>query len=44
MPVPGGYVVFMVMERVSGVSLVDFWDYDFLKREIIRGAFRDGLM
>ncbi|KKZ60974.1 hypothetical protein EMCG_04397 [[Emmonsia] crescens] len=43
MPVPGGYLVFMVMERVPGVPLVDFWDYDFEKREKIRAAFQEGL-
>ncbi|KAK2812929.1 hypothetical protein FQN50_000950 [Emmonsiellopsis sp. PD_5] len=44
MPVPGGYMIFIVMEKVPGVPLVDFWDYDFPKREMIRAAFRSALI
>ncbi|KAI1953687.1 hypothetical protein LOZ57_000028 [Ophidiomyces ophidiicola] len=43
LPVPGGYVVFILMQKVTGVPLVDFWDYDFDKREKIRAAFRNSL-
>lgn len=43
MPVPGGYIVFLLMEKVPGVPLVDFWQNDFEKRERIREAFRKGL-
>lgn len=39
MPVPNGYLVFLVMEEVSGVSLVDFWEYDRPKRDKIRASF-----
>ena len=44
MPIPGGYMVALVMEKVPGVDLRDFWDYDSPKRDKIRGAFRRGLM
>lgn len=43
MPVPNGYVVLILMEKVPGVPLVDFWNYDPNKRQKIRAAFREGL-
>lgn len=33
-------MVFLVMEKVPGVELDGFWDYDFEKRQKIRAAFR----
>ncbi|KAM5458249.1 hypothetical protein MaudCBS49596_000161 [Microsporum audouinii] len=39
-PVPDGYIVFIVMEKVPGVPLSNFWKYDLAKREKIRAAFR----
>ncbi|EZF78288.1 hypothetical protein H105_00680 [Trichophyton soudanense CBS 452.61] len=43
-PVPGGYMIFIVTEKVPGISLSQFWSYDLAKREKIRGAFRECLM
>ncbi|PGH11462.1 hypothetical protein AJ79_04837 [Helicocarpus griseus UAMH5409] len=40
---PGGYIVFIVMEKVPGVPLTDFWTYDRPKRDRIREAFRKSL-
>ncbi|KAK2812028.1 hypothetical protein FQN50_001737 [Emmonsiellopsis sp. PD_5] len=40
---PGGYIVFIVMEKVPGVPLTDFWTYDRPKRDRIREAFRKGM-
>ncbi|KAK2807049.1 hypothetical protein FQN50_005623 [Emmonsiellopsis sp. PD_5] len=44
MPVPGGYIFSILMERVPGVPLGDFWTYDPEKREKIRNSFRKGMM
>ncbi|KAL4939306.1 hypothetical protein BDV06DRAFT_225163 [Aspergillus oleicola] len=38
MPVPGGWMVFMLMEMIPGVPLNEFEDYDLAKREKIRQA------
>ncbi|KAK2746735.1 hypothetical protein FQN55_005462 [Onygenales sp. PD_40] len=43
MPVPKGYLVFIVMEKVPGVPLVKFWEYDLPKRDKIRASFRRSL-
>ncbi|PGH16755.1 hypothetical protein AJ80_05070 [Polytolypa hystricis UAMH7299] len=43
MPVPNGYLVFLVIEEVPGMSLIDFWEYDRPKRDKIRAAFRRSL-
>jgi hypothetical protein len=44
MPVPGGYLAFLLMERVPGETLdLHFWHYEFPKREKIRAAFRRAL-
>ncbi|KAK2794011.1 hypothetical protein FQN50_009960 [Emmonsiellopsis sp. PD_5] len=43
MLVPGGYIVFLVMEKVPGDPLDGFWGYDPPKREKVRAAFRRGL-
>ncbi|EEP82751.1 predicted protein [Uncinocarpus reesii 1704] len=40
MPVPEGYILFIVMEKVPGESLVDFWYRPPEDREKIRRAFR----
>ncbi|KAF3480057.1 uncharacterized protein GIQ15_05404 [Arthroderma uncinatum] len=42
-PVPGGYIMFIVMEKVPGVPLTHFWEYDMAKRNKIRAAFRKSL-
>ncbi|OJD23542.1 hypothetical protein ACJ73_05107 [Blastomyces percursus] len=39
MPIPTGYLVFIVMEKVPGVPLVKFWEYDCPKRDKIRASF-----
>ena len=44
MPVPGGWVVFILMERVPGVPLTDFRTYDLAKREKVRRAFDKNLV
>ncbi|KKZ64133.1 hypothetical protein EMCG_01553 [[Emmonsia] crescens] len=44
MPVPKGYLVFIVMEKVPGVSLIKFWEYDLPKRNKIRASFRRSLI
>ncbi|PGH33747.1 hypothetical protein GX50_03404 [[Emmonsia] crescens] len=43
LPIPGGYIVFIVMEKVPGVPLTDFWTYDRPKRDRFREAFRKGM-
>ncbi|KAK2808823.1 hypothetical protein FQN50_004299 [Emmonsiellopsis sp. PD_5] len=43
MPVPDGYLVFLIMEEVPGVPLVNFWTYDRAKRDKIRASFRRSL-
>lgn len=43
MPVPDGYVAFIIMEKVPGVPLDDFWTYPREKRDKIRAAFRKSL-
>ncbi|OJD11458.1 hypothetical protein ACJ73_09533, partial [Blastomyces percursus] len=43
MPVPQGYLVFIVMEKVPGVSLVKFWEYDIVKRNKISASFHRSL-
>lgn len=40
MPVPGSYIIFLIIEKCPGVELTDFWDYDEAKRKKIRDAFR----
>ncbi|KAK2768453.1 hypothetical protein FQN54_000308 [Arachnomyces sp. PD_36] len=39
-PLPGGYLVCILMEMVSGKSIMDFWEYDRETRDRIREAFR----
>ncbi|KLJ13654.1 hypothetical protein EMPG_11417 [Blastomyces silverae] len=43
MPIPKGYLVFIVMERVPGVPLDKFWSYELPKRHKIRASFLDAL-
>ncbi|PGH34624.1 hypothetical protein GX50_02514 [[Emmonsia] crescens] len=43
MPVPNGYLVFIVMEELPGVPLGDFWSYPLLKRNMIRASFAKSL-
>ncbi|KKZ63055.1 hypothetical protein EMCG_02556 [[Emmonsia] crescens] len=43
MPVPDGYLVFLIMEELPGVSLINFWEYDRPKRDRIRASFRRSL-
>lgn len=40
MLIPGGYIMFLVMEKLPGEPLTDFWDRPFEEREKIRAAFR----
>lgn len=42
-PVPEGYVAFIVMEKVPGIPIVDFWDCSPEKRQRIREAFSETL-
>ncbi|KAK2739258.1 hypothetical protein FQN57_006593 [Myotisia sp. PD_48] len=41
MPVPGGYFLAELMEKLPGITLNadEFWSYDYEKRERIRAAF-----
>jgi hypothetical protein len=41
---PGGYIVFLLMEKLPGKMIMDFWDYDFEKRTQIREAFKASWM
>ena len=43
MPVPNGYLLFLVMEELPGVSLVDFWECDRPERDKVRASFRRSL-
>ncbi|KKZ60038.1 hypothetical protein EMCG_05220 [[Emmonsia] crescens] len=43
MPVPNGYLVFIVMEELPGVPLGDFWNYPLPKRDMIRASFAKSL-
>ncbi|KAK2779795.1 hypothetical protein FQN52_002394 [Onygenales sp. PD_12] len=43
MPVPNGYLVFIVMEELPGVLLADFWSYPLWKRDVIRASFKRSL-
>ena len=41
---PGGYIVYILMSKLPGVSLVEFWDekiYTPYNRQEIRKAFRE---
>lgn len=42
---PGGYVVYILMERLPAVPLThtSFWELDFAERQGIRDSFRKGL-
>lgn len=40
MILPGGYITFILMEKVPGEMIHDFWDYDRAKRDRIREAFK----
>ncbi|PGH09853.1 hypothetical protein AJ79_05579 [Helicocarpus griseus UAMH5409] len=40
MPVPGAYIAFVLMQKVPGVPLTNFWEYSPEKRQKIRAAFR----
>ena len=39
MPVPGGWMVCFLIERVPGVRLTEFWHYGLAQRNKIRQAF-----
>ncbi|KAL4950205.1 hypothetical protein BDW69DRAFT_172657 [Aspergillus filifer] len=39
MPVPGGWMVCFLMEKVPGVRMTEFWRYDLAQRNKIRQAF-----
>ena len=42
---PGGYVVYILMEKLPAASLThtSFWELDFKERQGIRDSFRKGL-
>lgn len=40
MSVPGGYIVYILMDRLPGVRLNDFWARDATERQEIRDAFK----
>src|SRR5438105_11026390 len=42
MPVPGGYMIFLLMEKVPGQTLLDFdfWSFSKEKRQKMRECFR----
>lgn len=42
-PMPYGYMVFLLIEKVPGEPLTDFWKYGLKKRNKIRVAFAKGL-
>ncbi|EGD93147.1 hypothetical protein TESG_00701 [Trichophyton tonsurans CBS 112818] len=39
MPLPGGYMAILIMEKCTGVVLSDFWSFEESKKEKIRQAF-----
>ena len=43
---PGGYVVYILMEKLPALGLTPqiFWDLDFSERQAIRASFRKELM
>jgi hypothetical protein len=41
MCLPGGYMLFILMEKLPGKMILDFWDYDLETRNRIRAAFKD---
>jgi hypothetical protein len=40
---PGGYIVYIVMELLPGISLDDFWELPRQERDEARKAFRTAL-
>lgn len=42
--VPGGYIVYILMDRLPGVPLGDFWDRGEAERQEIRDAFKVAYM
>jgi hypothetical protein len=43
MPVPDGYVVYILMEKLPGVHPLDFWAGELRDRDEIRRAFREAM-
>ncbi|EZF78273.1 hypothetical protein H105_00667 [Trichophyton soudanense CBS 452.61] len=39
MPIPGGYMAILIMEKCPGVVLSDFWNFEESKKKKIRKAF-----
>ncbi|KAK2808595.1 hypothetical protein FQN50_004627 [Emmonsiellopsis sp. PD_5] len=44
MVIPGGYITILVMEKLPGSTLDDFWECPFEQREKIRAAFKRALI
>jgi hypothetical protein len=44
MVLPGGYIVFILMDKLPGKPILDFWDYDLETRNRIREAFKSSWM
>ena len=40
MPVPGGFIVYMLMNRLPGIPIDKFWMMDSMERQAIRDAFK----
>lgn len=40
MCLPGGYILFILMEKLPGKMIMDYWDYDRETRDRIRAAFK----
>lgn len=43
MPVPGGYIVVLVVEKLPGVPLSDFYERSNEQKRTIREAFKSAL-
>ncbi|KAK2757286.1 hypothetical protein FQN54_004800 [Arachnomyces sp. PD_36] len=44
MRLPGGYIIFLLMEKLPGKTIFDFWNYDLGTRNRIRAAFKSAWM
>ncbi|RFU30078.1 hypothetical protein B7463_g6263, partial [Scytalidium lignicola] len=44
MPLPGGYLVWILMEKVPGITPWDFWEMPREERDQIRKSFHEALM
>lgn len=39
-PLPRGYIKYILMEKLPGTNLSDFWSFSFEERQSVRAAFR----